>query len=224
MNYKVAILPILICLLSSCCFQHRTNKASSEASPAESVNETETPITSKEFHVRYDKPINGYTVTAVIEPYEDADWGPTVLTFTKGDISFSVYVDSFTKEGFSLKGYDASEEVVLQYSPKPKGVMLYSKEPFCFSDVDFDGTEEILVLDYGQGVHGVNAYRVFEPNGKLREDAPFMELDDHYEFDAAQKTIACKYYEDPETGPFNDIYKRQKDGSFELIKERVPVK
>lgn len=224
MNYKVAILPILICLLSSCCFQHRTNKASSEASPAESVNETETPITSKEFHVRYDKPINGYTVTAVIEPYEDADWGPTVLTFTKGDISFSVYVDSFTKEGFSLKGYDASEEVVLQYSPKPKGVMLYSKEPFCFSDVDFDGTEEILVLDYGQGVHGVNAYRVFEPNGKRREDAPFKELDDHYEFDAAQKTIAYKYFEDPETGPFNDIYKRHKDGSFELIKERVPVK
>ena len=55
MNYKVVILPILICLLSSRCFQHRTNKASSEASPAEPVNETETPITSKEYHVRYDK-------------------------------------------------------------------------------------------------------------------------------------------------------------------------
>ena len=40
----------------------------------------------------------------------------------------------------------------------------------------------------------------------------------------SRKTIACKYYEDPETGPFHDIYKRRKDGSFELIKERVPVK
>ena len=130
MNYKVVILPILICLLSSRCFQHRTNKASIEASPAEPVNETETPITSKEYHVRYDKPINGYTVAAVIEPYEDADWGSAVLTFTKGDISFSVYVDSFTKEGFSLKGYDASEEIVLQYVPKPKGEMLYDKELF----------------------------------------------------------------------------------------------
>ena len=123
MNYKVAILPILICLLSSCSFQHRTNKASSEApsvNSAGSVDETETPIPPKEYHVRYDKPINGYTFTAVIEPYEDADWGSAVLTFTKGDISFSVYVDSFTKEGFSLKGYDASEEIVLQYVPKPK--------------------------------------------------------------------------------------------------------
>lgn len=227
MNYKVAILPILICLLSSCSFQHRTNKASSEApsvNSAGSVDETETPIPPKEYHVRYDKPINGYTFTAVIEPYEDADWGPAVLTFTKGDISFSVYVDSFTKEGFSLKGYDASEEIVLQYVPKPKGEMLYDKEPFFFTDIDYDGVDEILVLESGGGVHGVNAYRVFEPDGKLREDVPFMELDDHYEFDAAQKTIAYKYYEDPETGPFLDIYKCQKNGSFELVKERVPVK
>lgn len=103
------------------------------------------------FYVRYDKPINGFTVTAEIEPYEEADWGPTTLTFSKGDISFSVYVDAFTKEGFSLKGYDASEEIVLQYLPKPKDVILYDKEPFCFTDIDYDGVDEILVLESGGG-------------------------------------------------------------------------
>ena len=216
MNYKVAILPILICLLSSCCFQHRTNKASSEASPAESVNETETPITSKEYHVRYDRPINGYTVTAVIEPYEDADWGSAVLTFTKGNTSFSVYVDSFTKEGFSLKGYDASEEIVLQYVPKPKDVILYDKEPFCFSDIDYDGVDEILVLESGGGVHGVNAYLIFEKDGTQREDGPFKEFDEHVEFDAKNKTITRYYYEDAESERTNLIYKYQKDGLFRL--------
>ena len=216
MNYKVAILPILICLLSSCCFQHRTNKASSEASPDESVNETETPITSKEYHVRYDRPINGYTVTAVIEPYEDADWGSAVLTFTKGNTSFSVYVDSFTKEGFSLKGYDASEEIVLQYVPKPKDVILYDKEPFCFTDIDYDGVEEILVLESGGGVHGVNAYLIFEKDGTQREDGPFKEFDEHVEFDAKNKTITRYYYEDAESERTNLIYKYQKDGLFRL--------
>ena len=221
MNHSFALISIIISLLLGCCSQRQSKN--SVANTAESCPVEET--TASVIHLRYDKPINGYTVTADVTPNESGTDGSAELTFTKGDISFVAFVDFFVKDGFNLGDIDKnSEEVVLQYSAKPKGVMLYSKEPFCFSDVDFDGTEEILVLDYGQGVHGVNAYRVFEPNGKLREDAPFKELDDHYEFDAAQKTIACKYYEDPETGPFNDIYKRQKDGSFELIKERVPVK
>ena len=220
MNYKVAILPILICLLSSCCFQNRTNKASSEASPAESVNETDTPITSKEFHVRYDKPINGYTVTAVIEPYEDADWGSAVLTFTKGDVTFNVYVDSFTKEGFSLKGYDSFEEIVLQYVPKPKGAVLYDKEPFCFSDIDYDGVDEILVLESGGGVHGVHAYLVFEQDGTKREDGPFAKFDEHVEFDAKNKTITRYYYEDAASERTDLIYKHQKKGHFVLVNEK----
>ena len=137
MNYKVAILPILICLLSGCCFQNRTNKVSREASPADSVNETETPIFPKEYQVRYEKPINGFTVTALIEAYEEDDSGPAVLTFKKSDVSFTVLVEPFSKEGFSLKNYyDTLEEILLQYVPKPKGVMLYDKEPFCFQTMD----------------------------------------------------------------------------------------
>lgn len=62
-----------------------------------------------------------------------------------------MYVDAFTKEGFSLKGYDASEEIVLQYLPKPKDVILYDKGPFCFTDIDYDGEDEILVLESGGG-------------------------------------------------------------------------
>lgn len=171
---------------------------------------------SDHFYVRYDKPINGFTVTAEIEPYEEADWGPTTLTFSKGDISFSVYVDAFTKEGFSLKGYDASEEIVLQYLPKPKDVILYDKEPFCFTDIDYDGVDEILVLESGGGVHGVNAYLIFEKDGTQREDGPFKEFDEHVEFDAKNKTITRYYYEDAESERTDLIYKYQKDGLFRL--------
>ena len=133
-------------LRKSCC----QNQEKKPALPV-SVTTGQQQSTQTIFYVRYDKPINGFTVTAEIEPYEEADWGPTTLTFSKGDISFSVYVDAFTKEGFSLKGYDASEEIVLQYLPKPKDVILYDKEPFCFTDIDYDGVDEILVLESGGG-------------------------------------------------------------------------
>ena len=133
-------------LRKSCC----QNQEKKPALPV-SVTTGQQQSTQTISYVRYDKPINGFTVTAEIEPYEEADWGPTTLTFSKGNISFSVYVDAFTKEGFSLKGYDASEEIVLQYLPKPKDVILYDKEPFCFTDIDYDGVDEILVLESGGG-------------------------------------------------------------------------
>ena len=168
MNYRVAILRSLIGLLSGCCFQNRTNKVSREASPADSVNETETPIFPQEYQVRYEKPINGFTVTALIEAYEEDDSGPAVLTFKKSDVSFTVLVEPFSKEGFSLKNYyDTLEEILLQYVPKPKGVMLYDKEPFCFSDIDYDGVDEIIVLESKGGAHGVSSYFVYEQDGSL---------------------------------------------------------
>lgn len=125
-------------LRKSCC----QNQEKKPALPV-SVTTGQQRSTQAIFYVRYDKLINGFTVTAEIEPYEEADWGPTTLTFSKGDISFSVYVDAFTKEGFSLKGYDASEEIVLQYLPKPKDVILYDKEPFCFTDIDYNGRTDL---------------------------------------------------------------------------------
>lgn len=225
MNYKVAILPILICLLSSCSFQHRTNKASSEApsvNSADSVNETETPIFPKEYQVRYEKPINGFTVTALIEAYEEDDSGPAVLTFKKSDVSFTVLVLPFSKEGFSLKNYyDTHEEILLQYVPKPKGVMLYDKEPFCFSDIDYDGVDEIIVLDSKGGAHGVSSYFVYEQDGSLRQDGPFEILfDEHAEFDAKNKTITRYYYEDGASERTVLIYKHEKDGQFVLINDK----
>ena len=147
MCYQPLTLPSNLPELRKSCCQNQEKKP---ALPV-SVTTGQQRSTQTIFYVRYDKPINGFTVTAEIEPYEESDWGPTTLTFSKGDISFSVYVDAFTKEGFSLKGYDASEEIVLQYLPKPKDVILYDKEPFCFTDIDYDGVDEILVLESGGG-------------------------------------------------------------------------
>jgi len=213
MKHTIPYLLVLFSLIPSCLCQNQEKKTSSN-----------TPVTTEQpqnspavFHVRYEKPINGFTVTAVIEPYEEADWGPTTLTFSKDGTSFSVFVDSFTKEGFSLKDYkDAGEEIVLQYVPKPKGVLLYDKEPFCFSDIDYDGEDEILVLESGGGVHGVNAYLIFEKDGTQRVDGPFREFDEHVEFNAKNKTITRYYYEDALSERIDSVYKYQNNGTFIL--------
>ena len=223
MNHFLALLSIIIGLFLGCCSQRQTkNNVPNTVEPSSVEDHT---ASLEVIHLRYDKPINGYTVTVDVTPYESESYGEADLTFTKGNKSFSVYVEFFDLDGFNFRDIgNNTEDIVLHYTPKPKGVMLYSKEPFCFSDVDYDGVEEILVLDSGGGVHGVNAYHVFEPDGTLREDEPFTELDEHFEFDVKNKTITYVYYEDPETGPFQDIYKRQKDGGFKLVEEAVPLK
>ena len=212
MKHIIPYLLVLFCLIPGCRCQNQEKKT---APPVPGTTEQQ-QNSQTVFHVRYEKPVNGFTVTAEIEPYEGEDWGPTTLTFSKGDVSFSVFVDAFTKEGFSLKGYDASKEIVLQYVPKPKDVILYDKEPFCFSDTDYDGVDEILVLEFCGGVHGVNSYLIFEKDGAQRKDGPFEEFDEHVEFDAKNKTITRYYYEDAESERTNLVYKYQKDGTFRL--------
>lgn len=55
--------------------------------------------------------------------------------------------------------------IQLRYKPKPQGRMLYDKEPFFFSDVDFDGTNELLIQEPLAGTRGTNLYHVYELDG-----------------------------------------------------------
>lgn len=230
MNHSLALISIIICLLLGCCTQRQTKKNTSHIPNSIFVESdtSDTPEVEEDslevYRFRFDKPVKGYTVTVEVTMSEPGLQDYAVISFSKGNLAFSVFLDYFDKNSFNIDDYtDKSREYVLHYTPKPKGTMLYEDEPFCFSDVDFDGTEELIVLDPGGGPHGVNAFLVYECDGTLREDAPFSEINIYTHFNAADKTITQIYYDDPETGPLQNVYKRQKDGSFALIKEDVPV-
>ena len=159
---------------------------------------------------RYDEPINGYTVTM--------EWiiGTQVAEycFTKGGRSFRVESNSFNPA--PLDPSPVGEEKILYYHPKPKGQMLYDQEPFFFTDIDFDGTEELIIVELQAGPRGANAYRVFEPDGTEREDDPFIGISDWTTFNASEKSITLFYYYGVILGGTQLKYRRQRDGTFAL--------
>ena len=167
---------IILCLFQGCCCKNKSNSPILDFAVSENL-QIESPDT---IHICYTEPINDYTVTINVTPEEPGDSGPAVITFTKDEITFSVCIDDVITDAYELNNLvKDSNDIVLEYVPKPKDSMLYSKELFFFSDIDFDGVEELIILDYGQGTHGVHAYRVFEQDGTQRTDPPYDKLDDY---------------------------------------------
>ena len=176
MKRYLALLFVVLCILSSCLQSNNTVSLGR----IQEVSYSSQSVIPDTIHIRYTGPINGYTVTIDVTPEEPGENGPAVITFTKGSISFSVPIDDVKTDAYELKDIaQQSNDIVLEYVPKPKGSMLYSDELFFFSDVDLDGVDELIILDYGQGIHGVHAYRVFEPDGTKRMDPPYDKFDDH---------------------------------------------
>ena len=96
--------------------------------------------------------------------------------------------------------------------------MLFSDEAFFFSDIDYDGEDELVIMDWGGGMHGVIGFRVFEQDGTLRNDPPFSNIDEFTKFNPNEKTITLFYVEDLETERSKAIvYQRNKEGSFSRI-------
>lgn len=94
--------------------------------------------------------------------------------------------------------------------------MLYSDEPFFFSDVDFDGVDELLVVDPMRESNDMIAYRVFELDGREREDDPFLEISDMTDIDAYEKSITINRYGGVLVGGTQLKYRLHMDGTFAL--------
>jgi len=69
----------------------------------------------------------------------------------------------------------------------------YGEYPFFFADVNFDGKDELLLTNFGQGQRGCSSYTVFSiaPDGsfQLMTEAPFDRLDDFSTIDRENKQI-----------------------------------
>ena len=167
--------------------------------------------------IKYDQPINGYNVTVDLHPEDDAFYGPAELHFSKGNSGFTVHVDNFEEDHFNRKTIlHDGETITLKHTPLPKGKMLSEKCTFFFSDVDYDGTKELLVKEPLVGTRGTNLYHVYELDGTEGEDEPFYAICDMTHFDASEKSITQEEYYGIILGSDFLKYRRQKDGSFAL--------
>lgn len=168
-------------------------------------------------HIKYDQPINGYNVTVDLYPEGGTFYGPADLHFSKGNTSFSVHVGNYDDIHFDRETVlHGGDTITLKYTSLPRGKMISPDCTFFFSDVDFDGTKELLVREPLYGPRGSNGYHVYELDGTERDDDPFQGISDMTEFNASEKSITQKYYYGVILGSNQLKYRRQRDGSFAL--------
>ena len=163
-------------------------------------------------HIRYDKPVKGYTVTV------DLSGDYAEMHFEKGTSSFTAVIDMFDEQLLYEEGVGEfnGKETVLPYVPLVFGKKISTNGTFGFFDIDFDGKDELVYAGHGQGPRGSTAFRVFELDGTEREDEPFYAIDDMTEFNSSEKSITQNEYYGVVLGSNILKYRRQGDGSFAL--------
>ena len=183
-----------------------------EEQPTTTLAEQEEEDWDDVIHIRYDKPVKGYTVTVDIS----GDYAE--MHFEKGSSSFTAEIDMFEEQLLYEEGVGEynGKETVLPYVPLIFGKKITPEGTFGFFDVDFDGKDELVYAAYTQGYHGRTAFRVFELDGTERVDEPFdWNIDEVTEFNRSEKSITIFRDGDWDGG---DVlkYRLQSDGAFQV--------
>ena len=174
------------------------------------INANEQPTEQNQVCVKlvYDKPIEGYEVTADWQPFEVKDCETGYITINFRDISTGKEFQYINREKFSsyhtdlitsaegFDGYKDGDVYHIEYVTKPNPFEESPIDyylPFQFYDVDFDGEKELLINNYEKGQQG-NGYDVFEiTDAGLEEKSypPFDSVDNMMKFDNQSKIISC---------------------------------
>lgn len=175
------------------------------------INANEQPAEQNQVCVKlvYDKPIDGYEVTADWQPFEVKDCETGYITINFRNVSTGKEFQYVNREKFSsyhtdlitsAENFDCYKdgdvyhvEYVTKPSPFEESPIDYYL-PFQFYDIDFDGEKELLINNYERGQQG-NGYDVFEiTDAGLKEKSypPFNYVDNMMKFDVQNKIIT--YY------------------------------
>lgn len=151
--------------------------------------------------IKYNQPINGYTVKAMWLPYvaKDGTTGETGITtllhFKSADNEFHInleakhIIDTLCYHYPQLKDGDV---LYWDYAQKDSNEVLPNYAPFSFYDVDYDGEKELLITDYQSGSYSNNIYKVYkihEYYAELMTGEPFDYLETSAKFDSINKRI-----------------------------------
>lgn len=209
---------VYLCLLSDTCsydeLLHSPNFFVKWASLLQGIDKSEQYETDFEsfnqprIFIKYKQPVNGYDVTVVCLPYNytyDKErnteiWGNALLCFEKKDSRFYIYNESFSDSVlYYVNEQEVRDNMILEldYLPKSKNEYLSHNSPFFFSDVDFDGEEELIINNWKCGIRHCNTYDVYKiTNNDVKQltEAPFVNptgkiSNYNSDFDSVNKTI-----------------------------------
>lgn len=206
------------CLLSDTCsydeLLHSPNFFVKWDSLLQGINKSEQHETDFEsfnhprIFIKYKQPVNGYDVTVMCFPYnytydkerEIEIWGNALLYFEKEDSRFCIYNKSFSDSVlYYVNEQEVRDNMILEldYLPKSTKDYLSHNSPFFFSDVDFDGEEELIINNWRCGTRHCNTYDVYKiTNNEVKQltEAPFVNptgkiSNYNSDFDSVNKTI-----------------------------------
>ena len=218
-NIRMILLGLML-VFSISCQDRTTSRQQSDYCDFESFNHPR-------IFIKYKQPVNGYDVTVVCLPYNytyDKErnteiWGNALLCFEKKDSRFYIYNESFSDSVlYYVNEQEVRDNMILEldYLPKSKNEYLSHNSPFFFSDVDFDGEEELIINNWRCGTRHCNTYDVYKiinNEAKRLIVEPFNKIESHAEFDSINKTIILNCY----NGHRESYYKKYKQIDREKI-------
>lgn len=184
-----------------------------------------------EVHIEYKQRIKGYKVNVKFHSYAPAgelsEIGQTTLHFSHKDgHDFYVSCPYYSDPYLYLNEYIVrdNDNIKLDYVPKDDEY-LATKSPFYFSDMDFDGREELVVVNWASGGKGGHSYDVYDIDEDYslhkKENPPFDEIEQHFtSFDKSSQTITNSVVD----GVWYSAeyhYKKSRNGTFSLLKSVV---
>ena len=209
------ILPIFLCSILSCDRKRQSSEQNMKDSLAaanfmkcakflyNTLFDDELKCFKPRIFIKYRQPVNGFDVTVMCLPYnytydkerETEIWGNALLYFEKEDSRFCIYNESFSDSVlYYINEQEVRDNMILEldYLPKSKNEYLSHNSPFFFSDVDFDGEEELIINNWRCGTRHCNTYDVYKiTNNEAKRliVEPFNKIESHTEFDSINKTI-----------------------------------
>lgn len=214
------ILPIFLCSVLSCDRKRQSSEQDMKDSLAaanfmkcakflyNTLFDDELKCFKPRIFIKYRQPVNGYDVTVMCLPYnytydkerETEIWGNALLYFEKEDSRFYIYNESFSDSVlYYVNEQEVRDNMILEldYLPKSKNEYLSHNSPFFFSDVDFDGEEELIINNWRCGTRHCNTYDVYKiTNNEVKQltEAPFVNptgkiSNYNSDFDSVNKTI-----------------------------------
>ena len=214
------ILPIFLCSILSCDRKRQSSEQNMKDSLAaanfmkcakflyNTLFDDELKCFKPRIFIKYKQPVNGYDVTVMCLPYNytyDKErsteiWGNALLYFEKEDSRFYIYNESFSDSVlYYVNKREPRDNMILEldYLPKSTKEYLSCNSPFFFSDVDFDGEEELIINNWKCGIRHCNTYDVYKiTNNEVKQltEAPFVNptgkiSNYNSDFDSVNKTI-----------------------------------
>lgn len=150
-------------------------------------------------HIEYRQKVNGYKVNVLWLSYcqegEESEMGQAIMHFTHNDgDDFYVYCPSYSDSHLYQNGYIVKDDdhIALDYVQKDNEY-LASASPFYFSDMDFDGKDELVIVNWVSGAKGGHIYDVYEIHQHeaiKKSNPPFNDLQQYFtKFIPDEKTI-----------------------------------